>query len=74
MFSAATIAAEVPPPDGIELLDERVNERWIVGEDTVLEVALAHGLCTHPRTGEICRAKVRFHTIYDDALEMDTRT
>ena len=40
MIAAAAIAA-----DGVELLDERIDERWIVGENDVLEVALALGLC-----------------------------
>ena len=74
MLAAATFAAEGPSPDGIELLDERIDEGGIVGEYAVLEVALAHGLCAHARAGEIRRAEVRLDAIHDDALEMDTRT
>ena len=66
--------AEVAAPDGIELLDERIDEGGIVGEDTVLEVALAHRLRAHSRAGKIRRTEIRLHTIHDDALEMDTRT
>lgn len=43
MVAAAAIAAEGPSPDGIELLEERFNESGIVGQDAVLEVALALG-------------------------------
>ena len=42
MFAAATFAAEGPAPDGIELLDERIDEGGVIGKDSVLEVALAH--------------------------------
>ncbi len=41
MFAAAAVVAEVTAPDGIELLDERIDEGWIIGENAVLEVALA---------------------------------
>ena len=41
MLAPAAIAAERASPNGIKLLDERIDECWIVGEDTVLEVALA---------------------------------
>ena len=44
MFAAATFAAECAAPDGIKLLDERIDEGGVVGEDAVLEVALALGL------------------------------
>ena len=53
MFTPSTFAAERPPPNGIELLDKRIDERGIVGKDAVLKVALALGLCTHPSAGEI---------------------
>ena len=52
MLASAAIAAKGPSPDGIEMLGERFDERGIVGQDAVLEVALAHGLRTHPRAGE----------------------
>ena len=74
MFSAATIAAERASPDGIELLDEWIDEGRIICQDTVLEVALAFGLRTHARAGEVRRSEIRLDAIYDDALEMDTRT
>ena len=53
MFAAAAFAAECPSPDGVELLDKRIDERGIVGKDAVLKVALALGLCAHARAGEI---------------------
>ena len=53
MFSPPTIAAKGSSPNGIELLDERIDERGIVGENTVLKIALALGLRTHPCTSEI---------------------
>ena len=37
----------------IELLDKRIDECGIVGEDAVLKVALALRLRTHARAGEI---------------------
>ena len=74
MFTAAAIAAKGTSPDGVELLDERVDASWVIGQDAVLKVALALGLCTHPRASEIRRSEVHFHAIYDDALEVDSRT
>jgi len=53
MLSAAAFAAKRPSPDGIKLLDKRIDERGIVGEDAVLKVALALGLRAHARAGEI---------------------
>ena len=73
MFAATAVAAEVASPDGIELFDEWIDECGIVGQNAVLEVALALRLRTHPRTSEIRRAEVRLHAIHDDALEMHTR-
>ena len=72
MVAAAAIAAKCPSPDGVELLDERIDEGGVIGEDTVLEVVLPFRLCAHPRAGEIGAAKVCFHAINDYALEMDT--
>ncbi len=60
--------------DGIELLDERFDKRWIVGQDAVLEIAFLLRLCAHPGIGEVRRAEVRLHTVDDDALKMHTRT
>ena len=53
MFAPATIAAERASPNGIKLLDERIDECWIVGENAVLEVAFTFGLRAHARAGEI---------------------
>ena len=53
MFAAAAFAAKRPSPDGIELLDKRIDERGIIGEDAVFEVALALRLRTHARASEI---------------------
>ena len=53
MFAAAAFAAKRPSPDGVELLDKRIDERGIVGKDAVLKVALALRLRTHARAGEI---------------------
>ena len=74
MVASAAIAAKRPSPNRVELLDERIDEGGVIGEDTVLEVALALGLCAHPSTSKIGAAEIRFHAIHDDALEMDTRT
>lgn len=74
MFSPSAIAAERASPDRVELLDERIDEGGIVGENAVLKVALAFGLRTHACTGEVRRSEIRLPPIYDDALEMDTRT
>ena len=52
MFTPPAIAAEVAAPDGIELLDERIDEGRIIGQDAVLEVALAFGLRAHSYVGE----------------------
>ena len=73
MLAAAAVAAEVAAPDRIELLDKRIDEGRIVGQDAVLEVALALRLRAHPRAGKVRRTEVRLTTIHDDALEMDTR-
>ena len=35
MLAAAAVAAELAAPDGIELLDERVEKGGVVGEDAV---------------------------------------
>ena len=53
MFAAAAFAAECAAPDGIKLLDKRIDNREIVGKDAVFEVALALRLCAHARAGEI---------------------
>ena len=74
MFASAAIAAKGAAPDGVKLLDERIYYGGVVSEDTVLEVALALRLRPHPRAGKIGAAKVCFHAINDNALEMDTRT
>ena len=73
MLAAAAVAAEVAAPDGIELLDERIDESGVIGENAILEVALALRLRAHPRAGKVRRTEVRLTTIHDDALEMDTR-
>jgi len=73
MFAAAAVAAEIAAPDGIELLDERIDEGGIVGQDAVLKIALALRLRAHSCAGEIRRAEVCLATIHDDALEMNTR-
>ena len=74
MFSPAAIAAKGPAPDGIKLFDERIDKCGIVGEDTVLEVALSLRLCPHPRASKIGATKVCLHAINDYALEMNTWT
>ena len=74
MFFPPTIAAEIPSPDGIKLLDERINEGGGVGQNAVLKVAFSLGLCPHACTSEVRASKVCLHFIYDDTLEMDTRT
>ena len=70
----AAFAAEVTSPYGIELLGEWPDERGVVGQDAVLEIALLLRLRAHPRAGEIRRAEVRLHAVNDDAFEMDART
>ena len=74
MVASATVAAEGTTPDGIELLNERIDEGGVIGEDAVFEVTLLLALRSHPRAGKIGAAEVRLHAIHDDALEMDTRT
>ena len=74
MFAAAAIATKGSAPNGIKMLDKRIDERGIIGEDAVLKVALALGLRAHPRAGEIRAAEVRLYPIHDDALEMNART
>ena len=73
MFAAAAVVAEVAAPDGIELLNERIDEGGIIGENAILEVALALRLRAHPCAGEVRRTEVCLATIHDDALEMDAR-
>ena len=49
MFAAATIAAEVAAPDGIELLDEWIDEDGIVGRmDARVHYPLTIGNNTPP--------------------------
>ena len=74
MLAAAAVAAEVAAPDGIELLDERIDEGGIVGQDAILKVALAFRFRAHPRAGKVRGTEVCLATIHDDALEMDART
>ena len=74
MFSPPAVAAKGPSPDGVELLNEGTDERGVVGEDTVLEVALPFRLCAHARASKIGAAEIRLDAIHDDALEMDART
>ena len=74
MVASATIAAKRPSPDGIELLGEWVYEGGVIGQDAILKVALALGLCAQPRSGEVGAAKVRLYAINNDALEMNART
>ena len=61
--AAAAVAAKRTSPDGIELLDKRRDKCGVVGENAVLEVALALTLCAHARAGEISRAEVGLHTV-----------
>lgn len=74
MFSPPTIAAEIAAPDRVELFGEWIDEGGIVGQNTVLEVALALGLRAHARIGEVRATEIRLPPVHNDALEMDTRT
>ena len=73
MLSASAIAAVSPAPDGIELLDVRMDEGGIVGEDAVLKVALALRFRAHAGAGEVRATEVGLDDIHDDALEVDAR-
>lgn len=53
--AAAAVSTEVATPCGIELLDERFDRRRIVGENSILEVALLH-FCTHPCISQVGRS------------------
>ena len=66
MFAAATIAAEVASPDGVELLDKRSEKGGVVGKNAVLEVALLGALRTHPGTRQIGRAEIRLAPVNTD--------
>ena len=61
--AATAVAAKVTSPGGIELLDKRFDKCGVVGENAVLEIALAHRLRAHPRAGEIRRTEVGLHTV-----------
>ena len=73
MFPSAAVVAVFTAPDEVELLDERLDEGWVVGEDAVLEVALALRLRAHAGAGEVGAAEVGLYAIHDDALEVDAR-
>ena len=72
MFATAAIAP--PSPGGIELFRKRLNQNGIIGQNSVLEVALAFRLHPHSGARKIGTAEIRLDTIYDNALEMDART
>jgi len=72
-FAAAAVSAEIPSPNGIELLDKRFDKRRIVCQNAILEVTLALRLRAHPGTGQVCRAEVCLHAVNNDALEMHAR-
>ena len=73
MFSASASFTEVTSPDGVELLDERIDEGGVVGENAVLEIALLLRLRAHAGAGQVGRAEVRLHAVDDDAFETHTR-
>ena len=72
--ATSTIAAEIPAPDGIELLDERFDKCGVVGENAVFEIALLLRLRAHARAGQIGRAEIGLNAVHDNTLEMHTRT
>lgn len=47
VFPTAAVVAVFAAPDEVELLDKWIDEGWGVGEDAVLEVALALRLRAH---------------------------
>ncbi len=59
MLATATVSAERPSPDRIELFNERIDKGRVVGQDTILEIALTLGLRAQPRAREVGRAEVR---------------
>ena len=46
--ATTAIAAEITSPDGIELLDKRLDKCGVVGENAVLEIALLLRLTSRP--------------------------
>ena len=50
---SAVVLGEIPSPNGIELFFQRCNERRVVRDNPVLEVALAFRLRAHPGTGQV---------------------
>ena len=73
LLAGAVLTLETGP-DGIELIDGRLDQGRIIRQDARLEVPGAGALHADSGTGQIGRADVRRLQIEDDDLEMDTRT
>lgn len=73
IVSSPAIAAKVAAPNGIELLDKRLDKCWVVSQNTVLKIALFLGLRSHSSAGEIRRTEIRLYAVNNDALEMNSR-
>lgn len=71
--AAAAVAAEIPSPNRIELLDKRFDKRRVICQDAVLEISHLLALRAHSGAGEVVRTEVRLRAVDDDALEMHAR-
>ena len=74
IFPAAAFAAPSTAPDGIELFCQGFDQRRIVRQDPVLEVAAVLAFRTHARPSQVRTAEVCLSSVRDDAFEVDTRT
>ena len=71
-FSFA-LGTSLPLPDAVKVVSGGIHQRWFVGEDAGLEVAVVVAFHTHSGTGEVGGADVRHLQVEDDDFEMDAR-
>lgn len=57
-------------PDGVEVVGCGIDQRWFVGENTGLEVAVVVALHTHAGTCEVGGADIGYSAVENHYLEM----
>ena len=72
-FSFA-LGTSSPLPDAVEVVGGGIHQRWLVGEDTGLEVAVAFAFHTDTGTCEVGGANIGGSTVENHNLEMHLRT
>lgn len=60
-------------PDGVELFDKGADQRWLIGQHTILEITPVLALGAHASACKVRAAKIGDTAIHDDTLEMHPR-